>query len=466
MKKRMAFFLAGCMALATMVGCTPAHKSYMEETKKVSNWESVETTGKLSLDITVPGIVSEEGEAVAPTQEKTTMDFDVKGYTLNEKGKKQKGYALLSGKDDKGKFQLKDVKIFVDGTDVYISKNYMEDIMKYSRNGELPKRVTDLKQQYILISNDLDSVFKNVTIGPDTSGIMEAYMDTMMNSEKRDKLFTKIGKVFDLVDFNLPMKKEGQSTYTMKLNSDELIEITANSLDKAVMNLEKIIKIMDLKDLSLEKDEIAEFQNAYVNDGVKDEIMAIVPKAKTLLKGSYLNTKETFEEDHYKSEMELNIFVNDPSNFKMNTKINTESKKAEKREVKVPTRAESISLEDYMELYLPPVKDTIELNTKTNVLRSEKTGTQVKLKTIKNGEGEVMYEFAPIMRSFGVQYGYDQKVHQVYYVDNGVKEYVEDIIEKNGISYISTGSIDYRWVSDMISEDDGVIYRYVIREAE
>ena len=77
-----------------------------------------------------------------------------------------------------------------------------------------------------------------------------------------------------------------------------------------------------------------------------------------------------------------------------------------------------------------------------------------------------MYEFAPIMRSFGVQYGYDQKVHQVYYVDNGVKEYVEDIIEKNGISYISTGSIDYRWVSDMISEDDGVIYRYVIREAE
>lgn len=466
MKKRMAFFLAGCMALATMVGCTPAHKSYMEETKKVSNWESVETTGKLSLDITVPGIVSEEGEAVAPTQEKTTMDFDVKGYTLNEKGKKQKGYALLSGKDDKGKFQLKDVKIFVDGTDVYISKNYMEDIMKYSRNGELPKRVTDLKQQYILISNDLDSVFKNVTIGPDTSGIMEAYMDTMMNSEKRDKLFTKIGKVFDLVDFNLPMKKEGQSTYTMKLNSDELIDITANSLDKAVMNLEKIIKIMDLKDLSLEKDEIAEFQNAYVNDGVKDEIMAIVPKAKTLLKGSYLNTKETFAEDHYKSEMELNIFVNEPSYLKMNAKINTESKIVEKREVKVPTRAEAISLEDYMELYLPPVKDTIELNTKTNVLKSEKTGAQVKLKTIKNGEGEVMYEFAPIMRSFGVQYGYDQKVHQVYYVDNGVKEYVEDIIEKNGISYISTGSIDYRWVSDMISEDDGVIYRYVIREAE
>lgn len=466
MKKRMAFFLAGCMALATMVGCTPAHKSYMEETKKVSNWESVETTGKLSLDITVPGIISEEGEAIAPTQEKTHIDFDIKGYNLNEKGKKQKGYVLLSGKDDKGKFQLKDVKIFVDGTDVYISKNYMEDIMKYSRNGELPKRVTDLKQQYILISNDLDSVFKNVTIGPDPSGIMDAYMDTMMNSEKRDKLFTKIEKVFDLVDFNLPMKKEGQSTYTMKLNSDELIDLTANSLDKAVMNLDKIIKIMDLKDLSLEKDEIAEFQNAYVNDGVKDEIMAIVPKAKTLLKGSYLNTKETFAEDHYKSEMELNIFVNDPSNFKMNTKINTESKKAEKREVKVPTRAESISLEDYMELYLPPVKDTIELNTKTNVLRSEKTGTQVKLKTIKNGEGEVMYEFAPIMRSFGVQYGYDQKVHQVYYVDNGVKEYVEDIIEKNGISYISTGSIDYRWVSDMISEDDGVIYRYVIREAE
>ena len=70
------------------------------------------------------------------------------------------------------------------------------------------------------------------------------------------------------------------------------------------------------------------------------------------------------------------------------------------------------------------------------------------------------------MRSFGVEFGYDQKVHQVYYIDNGVKEYVDDVVEKNGISYISIENIDYRWVSDAMSEDDGNTYRYVIREAE
>lgn len=106
MKKRIALFLVSCMALGTMAGCTPEQKSYMEEAKKVSNWESFETTGKLSLDITAPGMIPliEGANATPPAQEKTHMDFDIKGYTLNEKGKKQKGYALLSGKDDKGKF--------------------------------------------------------------------------------------------------------------------------------------------------------------------------------------------------------------------------------------------------------------------------------------------------------------------------------------------------------------------------
>ena len=57
MKKRIALFLVSCMALGTMAGCTPEQKSYMEEAKKVSNWESFETTGKLSLDITAPGMI-------------------------------------------------------------------------------------------------------------------------------------------------------------------------------------------------------------------------------------------------------------------------------------------------------------------------------------------------------------------------------------------------------------------------
>lgn len=467
MKKRIALFLVSCMALGTMAGCTPEQKSYMEEAKKVSNWESFETTGKLSLDITAPGMIPliEGATATPPAQEKTHMDFDIKGYTLNEKGKKQKGYALLSGKDDKGKFQLKDVKVFIDGKDVYISKNYMEDIMKYSTNGELPKRVTDVKQEYILIANGMGELFTGEAMTPENTVFMQNYMDTMTNPEKRDELFTKFEKVFELIEFNLPLKKEGQATYTMKVNSDEFIDRAVHSLDKTVMNLDQILKIMEWKEIIPEGDSVAEIQKEYAN-GKKEEIMKSVPDAKKLLKGSYLNTKETFSEDNYKGEIEANICVNEPLYLKVNMKIDTESKKVAKKEVKVPTRAEAISLEDYMELYLPPVKDTIELNTKTNVLKSEKTGAEVKLKTITNGEGEVMYEFAPIMRSFGVQYGYDQKVHQVYYVDNGVKEYVEDIIEKNGISYISIENIDYRWVSDAMSEDDGNTYRYVIREAE
>ena len=467
MKKRIALFLVSCMALGTMAGCTPEQKSYMEEAKKVSNWESFETTGKLSLDITAPGMIPliEGATATPPAQEKTHMDFDIKGYTLNEKGKKQKGYALLSGKDDKGKFQLKDVKVFIDGKDVYISKNYMEDIMKYSTNGELPKRVTDVKQEYILIANGMGELFTGEAMTPENTVFMQNYMDTMTNPEKRDELFTKLEKVFDLIEFNLPLKKEGQATYTMKVNSDEFIDRAVHSLDKTVMNLDQILKIMEWKEIIPEGDSVAEIQKEYAN-GKKEEIMKSVPDAKKLLKGSYLNTKETFSEDNYKGEIEANICVNEPLYLKVNMKIDTESKKVAKKEVKVPTRAEAISLEDYMELYLPPVKDTIELNMKTNVLKSEKTGAEVKLKTITNGEGEVMYEFAPIMRSFGVQYGYDQKVHQVYYVDNGVKEYVEDIIEKNGISYISIENIDYRWVSDAMSEDDGNTYRYVIREAE
>ena len=467
MKKRIALFLVSCMALGTMAGCTPEQKSYMEEAKKVSNWESFETTGKLSLDITAPGMIPliEGATATPPAQEKTHMDFDIKGYTLNEKGKKQKGYALLSGKDDKGKFQLKDVKVFIDGKDVYISKNYMEDIMKYSTNGELPKRVTDVKQEYILIANGMGELFTGEAMTPENTVFMQNYMDTMTNPEKRDELFTKFEKVFELIEFNLPLKKEGQATYTMKVNSDEFIDRAVHSLDKTVMNLDQILKSMEWKEIIPEGDSVAEIQKEYAN-GKKEEIMKSVPDAKKLLKGSYLNTKETFSEDNYKGEMEANICVNEPLYLKVNMKIDTESKKVAKKEVKVPTRAEAITLQEYMDLYMPAVKDTIVLDTKTNVLKSEKNGTQVKLKTTKNAEGEVMYEFAPIMRSFGVEFGYDQKVHQVYYIDNGVKEYVDDVVEKNGISYISIENIDYRWVSDAMSEDDGNTYRYVIREAE
>ena len=346
-----------------------------------------------------------------------------------------------------------------------LDEKKLEDIMKYSTNGELPKRVTDVKQQYILISNDLDDVFKNVEMDSETAALMKTYMDTMTNPEKRDELFTKLEKVFDLIEFNLPLKKEGQATYTMKVNSDEFIDRAVHSLDKTVMNLDQILKIMEWKEIIPEGDSVAEFQKEYA-DGMKEEIMQSVPEAKKLLKGSYLNTKETFSEDKYKGEIEANICVNEPLYLKVNMKIDTESKKVAKKEVKVPTRAEAITLQEYMDLYMPAVKDTIVLDTKTNVLKSEKNGTQVKLKTTKNAEGEVMYEFAPIMRSFGVEFGYDQKVHQVYYIDNGVKEYVDDVVEKNGISYISIENIDYRWVSDAMSEDDGNTYRYVIREAE
>ena len=280
MKKRIALFLVSCMALGTMAGCTPEQKSYMEEAKKVSNWESFETTGKLSLDITAPGMIPliEGATATPPAQEKTHMDFDIKGYTLNEKGKKQKGYALLSGKDDKGKFQLKDVKVFIDGKDVYISKNYMEDIMKYSTNGELPKRVTDVKQEYILIANGMGELFTGEAMTPENTVFMQNYMDTMTNPEKRDELFTKFEKVFELIEFNLPLKKEGQATYTMKVNSDEFIDRAVHSLDKTVMNLDQILKIMEWKEIIPEGDSVAEIHPEDA-PGKKAEILKSVPEA-------------------------------------------------------------------------------------------------------------------------------------------------------------------------------------------
>ena len=346
MKRKLGLFLAGILMATSLAGCTSEQTSYMQETKKISSWESIDSDIKGNVKVKVPVVEPiTEGQTTMPTvkYDVLNVNFDGKAYTLDASGKAPKAYVTLNLKSDKKDvLDIKDVKIYVDSEKVYVSKNYFEGIMK-STGQELPKALKDVKQEYILIDGDMG---QSGTTTPAEYKAMEDYIKAISSPEKKDEMMNKLTKVMEKINFDIPVTKTDR-TYTVTLTSDQLLDKALKSMDSIIANSEEIVKMLGIQEqLKLTQEDFSELKKSY-NEKGKAEITTGIATAKEMLKGSSIKTKETFGDDTHVLDMNFRFVVKDMMDMDMT--MNQTSKKAEKKDIVMPKVENSISIDKFME---------------------------------------------------------------------------------------------------------------------
>lgn len=356
MKRKLGLFLAATLVATSLVGCSSSQTSYMQETKKISNWESVESDLKGTVTMKVPVVEPVATDSITKTQTEVTkpvtkyetinVKFDGKGYAVNASKKDAQAYVTLNIKADKDMLDIQNVKIYVDADKVFISKNYFEGLMK-ATGEELPKALKDLKQEYIVIDSGISN--EDLATNPEYKA-MENYITAMSSPEKQEEMMANITKVMEKVDFDVPVSKSDR-TYTISLNSEQLFDKALKSMDNIVANSEEIVKILGLQDqIKMTKEEYAELKKSYTENG-RSEMATSIATAKEMMKGSSFTTKETFGEDTHVLDMNFKIAVKDMMDMDMN--MNQTSKMVEKRTIVIPKVENAISFEKYMQILEP-----------------------------------------------------------------------------------------------------------------
>ncbi|MGI5949441.1 stalk domain-containing protein [Peptoniphilus sp.] len=348
MKKKIFSILAIFLTLAMFVGCTPNTTSYMDATNKVNSWSGSTITGKFDYDFEVKDPesketvsmkfpISFEGKQEGMDKAEVTMKMDLKTLkaSMTEKGMSEDEKKEINALPDN-----MDFKVFVNNDKMYIQK----DIFAFAN----PDSVKDIKEDYLAIST------------ADASGGLSAKAISYLNSEefKADimKLVdTALGDFKPTVDY----KVDG-NTYTFNATSDEIIDNVINGSSEIVKNWDKVSDsvvaiakklepTMTDEDIKNLKDLKNEYDEAKIKESAKE--------FKDMLKGSSISEKSTFEDDKYTSEVKLNVNFNNFMSIKLTgsaTQVKDESVK-----VNFPTSAKEITMEEYLQMMMPPMDNIV-----------------------------------------------------------------------------------------------------------
>lgn len=343
MKKKIFSILAIFLTLAMFVGCTPNTTSYMDATNKVNSWSGSTITGKFDYNIEIKDPeskktmnmsfpISFEGKQEGREKAEVSMNMDFK--TLKTSMKEE-----MSEEDKKEMEALPDnmdFKVFVNNDKLYIQK----DVFAYTN----PESVKDIKEDYLAIST------------ADANGGLNAKAITYLNSEefKADlmKLMeTALGDFKPTVDY----KVDG-NTYTFNATSDEIIDNVINGSSEIVKNWDKVtdsvVAIAKKIEPTMTDEDIKDLKNLK-NEYDEAKIKESAKELKDMLKGSSISEKSVFDDDKYTSEIKLNINFNDFMSVKLSggaTQVKDESVK-----VNFPTSAKEITMEEYLQMMMPPM---------------------------------------------------------------------------------------------------------------
>ncbi|MDO4793272.1 MAG: hypothetical protein Q3993_03750 [Filifactor alocis] len=456
MKKKLAALLLSMTMVLGISGCTPEEKSYLQEIEKVSQWEASES--KVDMDLSVETLSFAMGEG-----SKDKMEFVFKGdaYNLNPKGALQQGVVTFSLKEKGGLVNIPNVKIYMDGANLYISRNYIEGIFK-ATGEEIPEAVKQAKQEYLLLDGTKQMSFDSSSDFPvmKSNETLKAYIQKYSDPSKKKEFYSKMEQVGDLIGFKTGMKKEGR-TFSVDMTSDHFIDQTLLSLDNVIKNLDKILTLAELKEvLQVNDASIKMIQESYNNE-LKQEIVQVIPEIKEAFAGSKYSTKETFTDKTYKGDVVLNLLFKGFGSATM--KVKTDTKKVDPRPIPFPRKNNVIDFEDYMKLYEPPVKDVLIIDKKAGSVTSEKTGKSMPINILEEGQVTTQYQFAPLMKMAGIEYGYDKALDEIYIISGGEK-IPQSLYEENGVSYVGKYEfVFYDFEEEYNSDENSNIVRITVR---
>lgn len=337
MKKRLSIFVVLTLVVSMLLtACGPNAKSYMEQAEAAQKWEAIE--GKAHLDMNFKMTDPESKEEL-----KLTFPVDMTMYSVGE-DKAEIKYSfdmkefkkLLAGEEGVVEVPEKmEFSVFADGNKVVMPK----EIFLTAEDVELPEMLKGDEKYigFVMTKDDID--FKKLE-----------QIGTQFTKD-----FAKLAENYDttLKDF----EKDGNKysfKYDMEDCSKELLAFAkyAKENNSEVVNTFKpLVEAFSGQEVA---DTLKEAE-ALLKDLDTDELKSGVDELKELLKGSKVEGTVEFGEDSIKENAKFVCNIEGLMNVEYDVKA--ESKKAEVREIKVPTDVKYV---DYFEFVKAQAEANVE----------------------------------------------------------------------------------------------------------
>lgn len=307
LKKVVAAVMAGTLAMFTMAGCSEQAMNYSKETEKMSSWEGQESKVEGTVNVDLMG-------------QKVDLNFDANGHF---NGKEGKGHMEMSFNDPSGTVKVPNIDMYVDNGTAYINKGYYTDA--YTMNGlDIPAVINTIPAQYI----GIDSGFSK---------------EQLKSLSSADALNTLKKQFIGDVDIDIPMSQNDRE-YTVNLNEEQIATMVEKIITGAAGNLDSLSKNLNL---GLDSAQIEEIKKTLQSDDFKAKLSQV----KDIIAGSTITTKDTFADDSYTSEINIDLKIKDLGSIKV--KANSTSTKSEKKDIEMPLGKVKFTQAQYMEMMMP-----------------------------------------------------------------------------------------------------------------
>lgn len=395
MKKKIASLLMVFIAMFAFVGCSPDAKSYLEDSKKVNQWDKASVSGTMNLSFS--------GGA-----DNVNLPINIKMDATGLKGQPMLHYIITFGDvsatgftaPDFRSLKGKSLEYYLDSKNgkLFMEKALLLDMVK-SSGERIPDKLKNLKEEFIAI---------NLNDAP--YGVTGSSFDKMLiqNQAKSDEMMKLLEKVFS--DFNHKV-----TNVTKNGNSYHYEATGADLVDGGVAGLKHLIKkwpalkteIMPL----LKELEISVTTNDIVN--LQKEMKNIekdLPELKKSVQGSKVSFDTTFNEGNYISKGSMNLNFEDAYKVKLDFDLTTT--KNDNLTVTLPNSVRHFNTEEFLDLIAPKIAvgDEVLVEVEEDYLKDMGFST-------KNGHTLVPYR--AFAEKIGATVAYDAKTKQVKVTKDG-----------------------------------------------
>lgn len=319
LKKTLAFIMAATLTVGTMVGCSQATLNYSKELSDTAKWEATTSNIEGKLNVDALGVKEE-------------VTFAANGYAT-----KEQSYVDMKFNNTSGKIKIPEMKVYSDGTTVYINKSFYEGLAALS--GETNSTgLANIKEEYIALENSSTSKMDVNKIKALTS--------------KPDAM-VQFGKLVfgENNDIDLPFVQNGRE-YTINLDANQTVDLAAKAIKACANNLDNLNSTFAL---GLKTEDITQIKAAVNDTKFNTELTDI----KTQLAGSTITSKEIFTDSSYNADINVNLQVKDFGKILMEMKAI--STKSEVKAIDFPTSKIKLTAEEFAKISAPT--NTIESTT-------------------------------------------------------------------------------------------------------
>lgn len=430
MKKKIASFLLIFVFMLIFSGCSPSTKAYLEDSKRVNQWDNISVNGDMNLqftmegkNLTLPLSIKLEGSDLtkeAPILAYKVTFGEVKGFDTLAPGEEgQKLNSLLRGKSVQYYLDLERMQMAY-------SKDFLMDIMEAT--GDVPDEMKNIKEDYI--GFDLNSSYPTME--------RSTLIANKANSDEIFKIFEKAFSDFDHKAFNITKDEEDNYHYEVGGSDlyDGLMVGAKHFLVKWPSIKGEVVPLLtNIVGQSITDENITDFKNGLAELEKQGEL-------KKWLAGAKLTEDMRFGSNSYNTKGKIDYTAPD-GQFAFTLTYDFTTKRDDTVKVTMPTSVYYLDYTDFLD-------DIDDVFYDDNVALVEVDGELVAEGYVENGRTFVRYrDFA---EGIGAEVSYNAKNKQV----KVIKGYTNVTLTLDSKKAVVNGKVKQLDVVPVVK--DGVTY--------